>query len=177
MKNYSNFSMVLVLSFFLITTLGCSEESTQQTDDLFPITLKGKSGEKFNFSSSLKGSNEVPARETNAAGQVIVRINKDEQSLYYKIIASNIDNVVAAHFHLAPAGENGPVVTTLYTNPAHPSGAQNGILSEGVITSADLQGPFTGSDFSALVEAIRAGEIYVNVHSSRYPSGELRAQL
>lgn len=177
MKNYVNFSKVLVLSLFLILGLGCSEESTEQTDDLFSTTLKGRSGNKFNFSSSLKGSNEVPARETNAAGQVIVKINKDEQSLYFKIIASNIDNVFAAHFHLAPAGSNGGVVVTLYSNPVQPSGPQNGILAEGVITSGDFQNAFAGEEFSTLVDAIRSGNIYVNVHTSRYPSGELRAQL
>lgn len=177
MKNYVNFSKALVLSLFLMFGLGCSKESTELTDELFPTMLKGRSGDKFNFSSSLKGSNEVPARETNAAGQVIVKINKDEQSLYFKIIASNIDDVFAAHFHLAPAGENGGVVVTLYTNFPQPSGPQNGILAEGVVTSDDFQNAFEDEDFSALIDAIRSGNIYVNVHTSRYPSGELRAQL
>lgn len=177
MKNYVNFSKALVLSLVLIIGLGCSEESTELTDDLFPTMLKGRSGDKFNFSSSLKGSNEVPARETNAAGQVIVKINKDEQSLYFKIIASNINDVGASHFHLAPAGSNGGIVVTLYSNPDQPSGAQNGILAEGVVTSGDFQNAFEGKEFSVLVEAIRSGNIYVNVHTSRYPSGELRAQL
>lgn len=177
MKNYVIISKLVLLSFVLILGLGCSKESSEPTEDLIQTALKGQSGDKFNFTSSLKGSNEVPVRETKAAGHVSVKINMDEQSLYYKITAANIDDVRASHFHLAPAGTNGGVVVTLYTNPDQPSGPQNGVLAEGVITAANLQGALAEADFATLIAAIRSGEIYVNVHTSRYPSGELRAQL
>ncbi|WP_373516685.1 CHRD domain-containing protein [Pricia sp.] len=177
MKNYLNISKLVLLSFVLILGFGCNKESYEPTEDLIHTALKGQSEVKFNFTSSLKGSNEVPARETKAAGHVSVKINKDEQSLYYKITAANIDDVRAAHFHLAPEGANGAVVVTLYTNPDQPSGPQNGVLTEGVITADNLQGDLAEADFATLIGAIRSGGIYVNVHTSRYPSGELRAQL
>ncbi|MGB5369175.1 MAG: CHRD domain-containing protein, partial [Flavobacteriaceae bacterium] len=139
-------------------------------------TLKANLGDKFNFTTSLKGSNEVPAAITKAAGHVSVKISKDEQSIYYKITAANIDDVRASHFHLAPTGVNGPVVVTLYSNPVQPSGPQNGVLAEGVVTAANVTGTLAG-DLVSLISAIRTGNIYVNVHTSNYPGGELRGQL
>ena len=51
----------------------------------------------------------------------------------------------------------------------------------GTLTPADVIGPaaqgITAGQFAELVDAIRAGATYVNVHSSLYPGGEIRAQL
>ena len=51
----------------------------------------------------------------------------------------------------------------------------------GTIRPADVIGPagqgITAGQFAELVAAIRAGATYVNVHSSTYPGGEIRAQL
>lgn len=52
----------------------------------------------------------------------------------------------------------------------------NGILAEGDITGVDLVGALAGN-LSGFINAIRNGNIYVNVHTTKYPSGELRAQL
>lgn len=51
----------------------------------------------------------------------------------------------------------------------------------GTITPANVIGPapqgITAGQFSELIAAIRAGTTYVNVHSTSYPVGEIRAQL
>lgn len=164
------------MSCVLILALGCSNDSNDLSEEPLQTTLKANLGDKFNFTTSLKGSNEVPAAITKAAGHVSVKISKDEQSIYYKITAANIDDVRASHFHLAPTGVNGPVVVTLYSNPVQPSGPQNGVLAEGVVTAANVTGTLAG-DLVSLISAIRTGNIYVNVHTSNYPGGELRGQL
>jgi len=51
----------------------------------------------------------------------------------------------------------------------------------GTIAASDVIGPVPQGvgpgDFDKLVQAIEAGEAYVNVHSSRFPDGEIRGQI
>ena len=51
----------------------------------------------------------------------------------------------------------------------------------GTIRAADVVGPtaqgIEPGEFAELVAAVRAGVTYVNVHSTKYPGGEIRAQL
>ncbi len=113
---------------------------------------------------------------TNATGQANFKLSKDGTQLHYKLIAANIESVLFAHLHLAPKGQNGPVVVTLF-HPMPAVMSPQGVIAEGVITSASLSGPLVGMPLSDLITAIEAGNIYVNVHSLRYPGGELRGQL
>lgn len=135
-----------------------------------------------NFRTHLTGAYEVPvAVDTRAQGQAIFQLNNAGDELSYRLIASNIENVIMAHIHLAPAGSNGPVVVWLHPSgppppPAMP-GRHNGVLATGVITAANLTGPLAGQPLSALVAAIEAGNTYVNVHTSQNPTGEIRGQI
>jgi hypothetical protein len=47
--------------------------------------------------------------------------------------------------------------------------------------AADVIGPVpqgvNPGEFDKLVQAIEAGKAYVNVHSSRFPNGEIRGQI
>ena len=51
----------------------------------------------------------------------------------------------------------------------------------GTIRAADVIGQagqgIVSGEFAELVRAMRAGATYVNVHSTLYPGGEIRAQL
>lgn len=176
MTTFKNFKLNLIIAFFTLSMISCSSESSSE---LFPAVDEVSNaaiekGKDDNFTASLKGRNEVPPVQTKGSGVTIVRISKDRNSIYYKLIVSNLKNVVGAHFHMAPAGENGPVVAFLFTgNVAN----QNGILSEGVITADDITGPLAGLGMDALIERIRNGRIYVNVHTSDVPTGAIRGQL
>lgn len=165
----------LIFLLIIFGMAGCSPETPEITSEFQEFDAKVNADEKFNFTTSLKGDNEVPANDSKAAGQAIVKISKDETYIEYKLIVANIDNVIMAHFHLAPAGINGGVVTWLFGVAAPPVDF-NGVLAEGIITAEDVVGSIAG-DFEALIEAIRAGNIYVNVHTTEYPGGEIRGQL
>lgn len=131
-----------------------------------------------NFRTHLSG--EEAGVETLGQGQAIFQVSKDGDSIYYKLIVSNIENVTMAHIHLAPPGQDGPPVVWLYPSAPPPQlipGRFQGVLAEGVITQANLVGPLAGQPFSALIEAIENGNTYVNVHTSQYPAGEIRGQI
>ncbi len=148
----------------------------------------GAPPEAKNFVAHLSGDQEVPVRDTNGTGQAIFHLSEDGTALNYKLIVANIDNVVASHIHIGPAGANGPVVAFL-AGPFPPAGGRTeGVLAEGTITSANLTGPLAGMDLSVLIAAMRSGGAYVNAHTNDgvaptntgpgdFPGGEIRGQI
>jgi len=135
---------------------------------------------KRNFRAHLDGDSEVHEVVTRARGQAQFQLSNDGSSISYKLIVANIENVTMAHIHLAPADVNGPVVVWLY--PSGPPaqlipGRSNGVLAEGVITDDSLTGPLADATIDDLLEEIRSGNAYVNVHTSQYGAGEIRGQI
>jgi hypothetical protein len=146
-----------------------------------------------NFGTHLKGRFEVPVRNTDAQGQAIFTVADDGQSVEYKLIAANIENAFMAHIHLGAAGVNGPIVVWLYPSTAPVpgpigQGRIDGVIAEGTFTAANLVGPLAQHPLSELLNAIAAGNAYVNVHTNDgvdgvntgpgdFPGGEVRGQL
>jgi hypothetical protein len=140
------------------------------------------------YTAHLSAAEEVPTNASLAQGQTIFKLSSDGTELEYRLIVANLENPVAAHIHLAPAGENGAVVAFLY-GPAVPgSGRTSGVIATGTITADDLVGPLAGQPLSELIEAIEAGNAYVNVHTNDgvapvtnepgdIPGGEIRGQV
>lgn len=135
-----------------------------------------------NFRAHLNVAQEVPEPvvDGNPQGQAIFRLSRDGSELHYKLIVANIENVLMAHIHLGPVGETGPVVVWLYPDGPPPQeipGRFSGVLAEGTITSNELVGPLADADLADLLDAIRAGNTYVNVHTTQNPPGEIRGQI
>lgn len=128
------------------------------------------------FTAQLSGAQEVPPVNTLARGAATFVLNPDGTALSYRLIVANIENVQAAHIHLAPAGVNGPVVAFLFGFVA-PTPRVNGVLAEGTITSANLIGPLLGHPLSDLIAAMEAGSTYADVHTTAFLAGEIRGQI
>ncbi len=141
----------------------------------------------MNFVAPLSGSEEVPARDTNARGNAVFHLRADGTELSYKLIVANIENVFAAHIHCGAAGVNGPVGVTLFMgSPA--SGRVDGVIARGTITAPDPGNACGWSDFEEVLSAMRSGDTYVNVHTNDgvaptntgpgdFPGGEIRGQI
>ena len=153
---------------------------------LMGITASG--GENRNFVTALSGDEEVPARDTQARGVAIFHLSKDGTELAYKLIVANIENVTAAHIHFAAPGVNGAVVVPLSGNAPPGGGRTDGILAEGILTSANFTGSLAGQEMSVLIARMEAGDAYVNVHTNDgvpptntgpgdFPGGEIRGQI
>ncbi|NHN46511.1 CHRD domain-containing protein [Halostella sp. JP-L12] len=127
------------------------------------------------FVASCSGDEEVPPVDTEATGTGTFKLRKGGSELQYKLTVANITDAVAAHIHYEVAGENGPVIVGLYGGST--TGRTQGVLAEGTITDDDLTGPFSGRTVADLVDAIRAGNTYVNVHTEAHPAGEIRGQI
>lgn len=196
-------SKAVVLVLGVVVATGCSSDSSPTSPISVPVTtqaLHGEGGENArgaNFGTPLSGAEEVmPAGVENtsrARGSAIFQLSADENSLQYKLIVANIENAFMAHIHRAPAGSNGGIVVWLYPSTATVPGSTgggrlDGVIAEGTITSSNLVGTLAGQPLSALVDLLRTGGAYVNVHTSDgvdpgntgpgdYPGGEVRGQI
>ena len=142
----------------------------------------------------LIGYEEVPSVSTGASGQFNARIRNDESAIDWELSYSDLEGAVQqAHLHIGNVGVNGGISVFLCTNLGNgPAGTQPcpapPATISGIIAAADVspnipataparaQGLNTG-EIDELISAIRAGAIYVNVHSTMWPGGEIRSQL
>lgn len=127
------------------------------------------------FWAGLEGEFERPQVDTDASGMAIFRSTLE--NIWYLINVTGIDNVTSAQIHSGDIGENGPVVALLFGSNGTVTGDINGTLTQGKITSAMLQGPYTGKSLSQLAFAMKNATTYIDISTVDYPDGEIRGQI
>lgn len=186
-------SILAVLSAASLVISGCGDQPapTEPMETTLEVDfIRGHLPHHSSLGGTfLSGAEEVPVRETKAKGLLTLKFSHDRQSIHYALVVSRIDNVLQAHLHLGPRGENGPIVAWLYPD-APPAvwlpGRTEGLLSYGSITQ--LYGPMEGRTIEELWAEIKAGNVYVNVHTNDmegetntgpgdFPGGEIRGQV
>src|SRR5881409_2547788 len=153
-------------------TIGLAVLAMALVTAAFAVTVaRADDGAGTQWNAVLAGINERPTpRDTQARGVAIFELSADGESMHYKVIAANINNVIMAHIHLGDANTAGPVIVWLYPiggpPPAAPGGGRfNGILAQGDFDATKFVGPMAGKPMSALVENLTAGTAYVNIHT------------
>jgi hypothetical protein len=185
---------------------GCETDRPEPTEleVSAPVFVSGGNAD-FNLGTHLRGEEEVfaPAApagltpaDSRAQGQAIFRVGADGATVDFQLIAANIDNVIMAHIHCGLPGANGPISMWLYpvigpVGAPLPGGAgpHDGVLASGTFSPVGVVCPAiaVGED-TPLLDAMRAGLTYVNVHTSDgveppntgpgdFPGGEIRGQL
>ena len=139
--------------------------------------------------ATLMGYQEVPSVSSKADGEFEARIAADGQSFDYTLAYDGLQaDVLMSHIHFAQKSVNGPIIVWLCgttTNPG-PAGTQtcpgrSGTL-HGTVTAANvLASPTTqqlaAGELAELIDAMRAGVAYVNIHTTVSPGGEIRGQV
>jgi CHRD domain-containing protein len=136
------------------------------------------------FSARLRGFSEVPAISTAASGRFEADINETTGVISFTLQYSGLEGTVsAAHIHLGQKGANGAVIAFLCGGNGKPAcpGPNSGTVT-GTINAANIGAGAAGqgiaaSEFAETVRAIKAGVVYANVHSSKFPGGEIRGQV
>jgi CHRD domain len=168
------FTMLIAATLGAIAGCGPADQTvpTEQSSSAAVGTANpsanGKDPDAKNFVAHLSADNEVPTNDSRGEGEIKLQLSPDGQSLSYRLISSNIHNVVVSHIHLAPAGVNGPVVVFLFGPVAAAGGRTDGVLATGTITAANFTttGPLAGHPLSDLIAAFEAGNAYANVHTN-----------
>lgn len=121
---------------------------------------------------------ELPDVESEGSGFATFHFPADPMALAFNLVVNNLDDVTMAHIHLKVDGtEFGPPVLWLFGPEEAPGVASDGVLNSGIVGDLDLVGPLEGQPMSALIDAMIAGETYVNIHTSTYPGGEIRGDI
>ncbi|WP_176491255.1 CHRD domain-containing protein [Polaromonas sp. AET17H-212] len=112
------------------------------------------------FTTQLRGANEVPAVASSGSGKVDAVLNKDTNLLRWQLSYEGLSGpATAGHFHgPAPVGANAGVALP-FTGP---------------ITS-----PMSGQATLTPAQAadLMAGKWYANIHTAKFPGGEIRGQM
>ena len=136
----------------------------------------------------LTGYQEDPlVLSTSGKGTFHAFVDDSMQQIHYRLSYQGLEGTpTQAHIHLGGRHQSGGIIVFLCSNlPDPPPGTPacpvpSGTVS-GTIDAADVIGPAAQGigpgEFRELVDAIRAGVTYANVHSTKYPAGEIRAQL
>ncbi|MDQ3858546.1 MAG: CHRD domain-containing protein [Actinomycetota bacterium] len=139
-----------------------------------------RGGSRLDFDAHLRGFEEVPAISTTARGSLDVDLVNGV--LRYRLRYSHLEaNALSAHIHFAQRRVNGDVIAFLCgggDKPACP--AREGTV-RGTIDAADIIGPeaqgIEPGAFKEVVRAMRARRTYANVHTTKFPEGEIRGQI
>lgn len=122
----------------------------------------GDSGGTTRFVKSvmMTGAQENPAVTTAATGSGTLTFNGENLGVSGSVTTFGVVNATAAHIHIAEPGVNGPIIIALTQGPTG-----TWTVPTGAAVSADQW------------DAMRAGNLYVNVHTAANPSGETRGQV
>ena len=169
-----------------------------------PVAMAKDKDEEVELKATLEGFQEVAstvgagAVSTGASGSFRGEISSDDTTIAFTLSYSGLEGTVQqAHIHLGQRGVTGNIVVFLCKTATNPdptghandcpqSGTVSGFLTKANVTNlansqgieaATASGGSTDAEFAEFVTAIRAGVTYANVHSSKFPRGEIRGQI
>jgi hypothetical protein len=132
--------------------------------------------------ATLRGANEVPPINTAGTGRFTATVHRDG-TINFKLTFDNLSsNAAVSHIHFAQFNVNGGVMIFLCGGDAQPAcpAATSGTV-EGTIAPVNVVGPaaqgITAGDLASALRAIGQGEGYVNIHTAKFPGGEIRGQI
>lgn len=153
--------MRLLLGLFLAATVGVSAEASLVT-----------------FTANLTGSQQVPTPNSSpATGSAILTLDTVADTYTVNLSVFNMDpanlvNVASfspVHIHVGGAGVNGGILNDLGA-PSNTTRSDFGTF--GFVYSG------SGIAVDAATKAeLLANNTYINIHTNRYPGGEIRGQL
>lgn len=133
----------------------------------------------------LRSYEEVPALSTPGSGEFVATINAAGTEMNYQLHYSNLQGqVLQSHLHFGQKSVNGGIMIFLCSNLGNgPAGTQacpqEGTIS-GVIHASNVSGNAQGivpGELFEIIQGIRGGVVYANVHTDLFPGGEIRGQL
>ena len=142
----------------------------------------------IHFSVDLSGANENPTNPSPGSGTATIGLDLVTHLMTVDItFAGLLGETTASHIHCCQVPPtNAQVATQLPTFSGFPLGVMSGIYHNTFdLTLASSYNPAfisshggtIDSAFADLLAGMRNGQSYLNIHTSRFPGGEIRGQL
>jgi CHRD domain len=132
------------------------------------------------FKARLSGFQETPSLNSTGHGRLTLRLT--DTGGEFKLTYADLSGPPAvAHIHVGQKGVAGGVSVFFCggVKPACPNSTSGTVT--GTFTAADVVGPtaqgFDAGDLASLDKAIVAGVTYANMHTAKFPAGEIRGQI
>lgn len=114
------------------------------------------------FTAILTGLNENPSNGSPATGLATGHYDTHSNIFHFEVEAEGfLGLITAGHIHLGATGINGPVVYPISGTPGGTDWFSHDVFLFTEAQEADLL----------------AGNLYVNIHSTTFPGGEIRGQI
>jgi hypothetical protein len=151
---------------------------------LGPLAVSGPAAtaaDDAHFRAGLDAFQEIPSKLTGGHGTFRAALSGG--ALSYELTYAGLSTpAVVAHIHFAQRGVNGGIFAFLCGGGGKPACPPAGGTVTGTIAAADILAPapdqgLAAGDFAGALRALRSGNTYANVHSTRFPAGEIRGQI
>ena len=155
--------------------------------DLVPIVLLGLAahadGDRNRLRAVLVGTEETPAIFTAGSGRLVLRIADRDSRIDFELTYENLSGPpAAAHVHFGQRNVAGGVSFFFCggsTKPPCPPTTSGTVT--GSVVATDVVGPaaqgIAPGDLAAIIEMMRAGFTYANMHTAKHAGGEIRGQI
>lgn len=154
---------------------------------MFGTSSSAIADEGVQFRARLRGFEEPPSISTIARGRFEAKLRQDGMTVDYTLAYQGLEgDVTQAHIHFGQRSVNGGISVWLCQTTASPGPTGTPVCPlsgtvGGTFTAANVIGPsgqgIAAGEFEELIRAVRAGVTYANVHSSKFPGGEIRGQI
>ena len=138
-----------------------------------PTVASGGSTTTEAFQAKMSGRQEVPRADTTARGTArisIVRSRSGGTRIVWRLTGRGLTGQPqAAHIHLGRPGESGGVMFPMRGEPFT-------LPERGTLRRKDFVPVGNVRTFTQALRAIRRGRTYTNIHTVRFPAGEIRGQ-
>jgi hypothetical protein len=131
------------------------------------------------------GAGETGAIVSEGKGTLLLKLDRVNQTLWFQLTYSGLSSpVVQSHIHLGKNHVAGNVMVFFCSNNnvpnVQPCPADGGTVT-GTITAASVLAVasqnVSAGDFDALTDALSSNTAYANIHTMKFPAGEIRGQI
>lgn len=149
----------------------------------FAVAAQAQAQQATQFTAFLVGTQEVPAIFTAGSAMFTMTVVNNDTQINFQLTYANLTAPpTVAHVHFGQRAVSGGVSFFFCGGggkpacPTTPSG-----MVTGTVVAADVVGPadqgIAAGNLAAILQMIRAGVSYANMHTPLHPNGEIRGQL
>ncbi len=180
--------LVAVLGLVLLgmtSPSGCGAGANAKTSSIGSMPGAPNTG-PLDLRARLNSFKEAPPNVTTGQGTFTAQVSADGMSIAYELTYDALEGVAnggavtGAHIHIGHPNVGGGIAIPLCGGTSTPCPMPPADL-KGTLTSADVPGLAAqgvgAGDLAKVIEAIRRGVTFVNVHTTAFPAGEIRGQI